>query len=45
MIAVRATDVSLDTEYFSFKAIDDNNFMRLFPGLEDMQIAFTRCKF
>jgi hypothetical protein len=29
--------------HFSMKVIDDNNFARLFPNIENMEIKYTRC--
>jgi hypothetical protein len=43
MIASCATDIMLSTVQFTFKAVNENEVTRLFPGLEGMEIPFYRC--
>jgi hypothetical protein len=43
LIAVCSTDVALSTLQLSLKIIDDNNITRVFPGIEELNVKYTRC--
>jgi hypothetical protein len=43
LIAACATDIMLSSVQFSVKEIDANSIVRLFPGIEDMEIRYHRC--
>lgn len=44
LIAACATDMMLSSVQFSPKELDDDSFIRLFPGMEDMEIRYHRCR-
>ena len=45
MFAACASTIMTGNLRFSVKVIDDNNFARLFPNIEGMEIKYTRCTF
>ena len=45
LIAGCATDVMLANMQASFKTIDKNKILRIFPGVSDMEIPYERCVF
>jgi hypothetical protein len=44
MIASCASDIMLSSVQFELKMVDQNKILRLFPGMEDMQIGYYRCQ-
>jgi len=45
MSAACASTVMTGNLRFSVRVIDDNNFSRVFPNIEGMEIKYTRCTF
>jgi hypothetical protein len=45
MIASCASDIMLSSVQFELKVVDQNRILRLFPGMEDMQVHYYRCQF
>jgi hypothetical protein len=43
LIAACATDIMLSSVQFSVKALDADSIVRLFPGMEDLEIRYHRC--
>ena len=43
VIANCSTDVALQTVQFSFRVKDDNHIIRIYPGVEELDIAYGRC--
>ena len=43
LIAACATDIMLSSVQFSLKELDANSVVRLFPGIEEMEIRYHRC--
>jgi hypothetical protein len=43
LIAACATDIMLSSVQFSLRELDANSIVRLFPGIEDMEIRYHRC--
>jgi hypothetical protein len=43
LVAACATDIMLSSVQFSLKELDGNSIVRLFPGIEDMEISYHRC--
>jgi hypothetical protein len=43
LIAACASDIMLSTVQFNLKELDANSLVRLFPGIEDMEIRYHRC--
>jgi hypothetical protein len=43
IVAGCATDIMLSDVQFALKVVDENNIIRLFPGMEEMQINYYRC--
>lgn len=43
LIAACATDMMLSSVQFSLKELDTDSLIRLFPGMEDMEIRYHRC--
>ena len=43
LVAACASDIMLQTVQFSLKEVDANNLIRLFPGMEGMEIRYARC--
>ena len=43
LLASCATDILLSNAQFSFKVVNDNRIIRLYPGMEDEQIMYDRC--
>ena len=43
LIAACATDIMLSSVQFSLRELDADSIIRLFPGMEDMEIRYHRC--
>ena len=43
LIAACATDVMLSNVQTSFKTVDKDRILRIFPGVSDMEIPYERC--
>ena len=43
LLAACASDIMLQSVQFSLKEVDANNVMRLFPGMDGMEIKYARC--
>lgn len=43
LIAACATDIMLSTVQFNLKELNANSVVRLFPGIEEMEIRYHRC--
>ena len=43
LIAACSSDIMFQSMQFSLKVVDANNVVRLFPGMDGMEIKFTRC--
>ncbi|QOZ53200.1 hypothetical protein KUL72_18895 [Bradyrhizobium arachidis] len=43
LIAACATDIMLSSVQLSLKELDADSLVRLFPGMEDMEIRYHRC--
>jgi hypothetical protein len=43
LIAACATDIMLSSVQFSLKELDSNSVVRMFPGIEEMEIRYHRC--
>lgn len=43
LIAACSSDIMFENMQFSLKVVDANTVMRLFPGMDGMEIKFTRC--
>jgi hypothetical protein len=43
LVASCATDIMLQSVQFSLRELDANNVIRMFPGMEDMEIRYARC--
>jgi hypothetical protein len=43
LIAACATDIMLSSVQFSVKTLDADSIVRLFPGMEDLEIRYSRC--
>jgi hypothetical protein len=43
LIAACASDIMLSTVQFSLKELDANSLVRLFPGIDEMEIRYHRC--
>jgi hypothetical protein len=37
-------NVALSTFQFSYRVKDDNNIVRIFPGIKELDVAYGRCK-
>ena len=40
-----AQNIAFSTFQFSYRVNDDNNIVRIFPGVEELNVAYGRCKF
>lgn len=40
-----AENVAFSTFQFSYRVKDDNNIVRIFPGIEELNVNYGRCKF
>jgi len=40
-----AENIAFSTFQFSYRVNDDNNIVRIFPGIEELNVAYGRCKF
>jgi len=45
LIADCSTDVALSTIELSFKIINYNSIIRIYPGVEELNISYKRCNF
>jgi hypothetical protein len=43
LVAACASDIMLSSVQFSLKELDADSLVRLFPGIEDMEIRYHRC--
>jgi len=43
IIAGCATDIMLSNVQFSLKVLEPNKILRLFPGMQDIEIGYDRC--
>jgi hypothetical protein len=43
LIAACASDIMLSTVQFSLKELDANSLVRLFPGIDEVEIRYHRC--
>ena len=43
LVAACASDIMLQNVQFSLKEADANNVIRMFPGMEGMEIKYARC--
>ena len=44
IVAICAADnVALSTFQFSYRVKDDNNIVRIFPGVEELNTEYARC--
>jgi hypothetical protein len=43
LIAACATDIMLSSVLLSAKVLDADTIVRLFPGMEDLEIRYSRC--
>jgi hypothetical protein len=43
LLASCSDDVALSTMQFSVKIVSDNQIVRIFPGIEDLNTAYYRC--
>jgi len=43
LVAACASDIMLSSVQFSLKELDGDSLVRLFPGIEDMEIRYHRC--
>ena len=43
LLAACASDIMLQSVQFSLKEVDANNVMRMFPGMDGMEIKYARC--
>jgi hypothetical protein len=44
LIATCSTDVALANVQFNFRIKDDNNIVRIYPGVEELNTAYGRCR-
>ncbi len=45
MLAACSTDIMLSNVQFSVKIVDGDMIVRLFPGMEGLEISYSRCPF
>jgi hypothetical protein len=43
LVAACASDIMLQNVQFSLREVDANSVIRMFPGMEGMEIKYTRC--
>lgn len=43
LVAACATDIMLQSVQFSLREVDTDNVIRLFPGMDGMEITYARC--
>jgi hypothetical protein len=43
IIAGCATDIMLSNVQFSLKVLEPNKILRMFPGMQDIEISYDRC--
>lgn len=44
LIAVCTTGIMVDQMQLSYRVVDDNQIIRLFPGMEGFETAYARCR-
>lgn len=44
LLAACSTDIMLSNVQFSIKVVDDNTIIRHFPGLEEIEVQYSRCR-
>jgi hypothetical protein len=44
IIAGCATDIMLSNVQFSLKVLEPNKILRMFPGMQDIEISYDRCQ-
>jgi hypothetical protein len=44
LIAGCATDITLSNVQFVLKVVDDNTISRVFPGMDEIETKYHRCK-
>ena len=40
-----AENIAFSTFQFSYRVEDDNNIVRIYPGVEELNVAYGRCRF
>lgn len=45
MLASCSSEIMLSRVQFSLKVVDDNNIVRLYPGMPDLSNNYRRCRF
>jgi hypothetical protein len=43
ILAGCATDIMLSNVQFTLKVLEPNKILRIFPGMQDMEISYHRC--
>lgn len=43
LVAACASDIMLQSVQFSLKEVDENTIIRMFPGMESLEIRYSRC--
>jgi hypothetical protein len=43
LVAACASDIMLQSVQFSLREVDASSVIRMFPGMEDMEIRYARC--
>jgi hypothetical protein len=43
LVAACATDIMLSSVQFSLRGLDADSLVRMFPGMEDMEVRYHRC--
>jgi hypothetical protein len=43
LVAACASDIMLENVQFSLRELDANNVIRMFPGMDGMEIRYVRC--
>lgn len=44
MVAACASDIMLSSVQFSLREVDANSVIRMFPGMDGMEIKYARCR-
>ena len=39
-----AENIAFSTFQFSYRVTDENNIVRIFPGVEELNVSYSRCK-
>jgi hypothetical protein len=45
LLAICSTEIMIDQTQLSYQVLDDNRILRVFPGMENLGTAFSRCSF